>query len=139
MIKREKIENILGGLTYFSMLVPMFCLSDNGHDCMYDECIKIWANDNFGLCIEKTINDLCIFLAGFCWPCTLIGGSLIISKNKNAISPFFFMMILIAVSVFAALLDPAKWRFVIASLFPAGLFITCAIFDSKNQTSLKRK
>lgn len=91
--------------------------------------MMIYYHDELGCCVEKSINDLCLFLAVL-WNFAIVGGALELSKSKNSISPFIFIGVLLAVSVFAALLDPSKWKFFSASLCPAIMFTISAIYDS---------
>lgn len=66
--------------------------------------------------------------------CTLVfaivGGALVVSKDKNASSPFVFIGAMLVMSVFAALIDPSKWAFAISALLPTILFAICVAFDN---------
>lgn len=133
-LKDRKMEKVLGIATYISMFTPFLFLSNNGHKCEYDDCMMIFYDDKFGCCIQKGINDLCLLLATM-WSFAVVGGALVLSKNKSAISPFLFIGVLLAISVFAALLDPSKWHFVLASSIPTVMFTSCAIFDIKKTSN----
>lgn len=130
---RKAIEQFEVWGTIFSCFIPLLFLSDNGHNCEYDYCMKIFDGEGFGICIEKAINDFCLVLA-IMWYFVVIGGLLIRDKCKTAVSPYVFICSLIAVSVFAALLDPSKWAFVFASLIPTAFFVACDILDNKRTT-----
>lgn len=134
--KVQKTEKVLGIATCISMFIPFLFLSNNGHKCEYDDCMMIFYDDKLGCCIEKALNDLCLFIATM-WSFAVVGGALVLSKSKSAISPFLFIGVLLAISVFAALLDPSKWRFVFASSIPAVMFTSCAIYDSRIHPACK--
>ncbi len=127
---RKAIEQLVVWGTIFSCLMPLLFLSDNGHNCDCDYCMRIFDGGAFGVCIEKAINDFCFVLA-IMWYFVVIGGLLIRNKFRTAVSPYVFICSLIAVSVFTALLDPSKWAFVFASLIPTAFFVTCDILDNK--------
>ncbi len=130
--KRANIGKALGIGTVVSMYMPILFLSNNGHDCEYDDCMMIFYRDELGCCIEKSINDLCLFLA-IMWNVAIGGGALVLSKSKNAISPFVFIVVLLAISAFAALLDPSKWKFFFVSLCPAVMFTVSAAYNNTNE------
>lgn len=132
MSKKLK-ERILGILTYASLFLPIISINSH-HDCKYDDCFRIFFNGRLGICVENAINSLFGTMAVLWW-FIIMGGSLVLSKNVHSLTPFVFIGLFIALAVLGALLDPAKWRFVIFLLLSAGLFSALVIFDSKNQQS----
>lgn len=130
-------EKILAILTYASLFLPIISINSH-HDCKYDDCFRIFFNGRLGICVENAIDSLFGTMAVLWW-FIIIGGSLVLSKNVHSLTPFVGIGLFIALAVLGALLDPAKWRFVIVLLLSAGLFAALVIFDSKNQQSPKRQ
>lgn len=126
-------EKILAVLTYASLFLPIISINSH-HDCKYDDCFRIFFNGRLGICVEDAIDSLFSTMAVLWW-FVITGGSLVISKNIHSSTPFVVIGLFIALAVFGALLDPAKWRFVIFLLLSAGLFAVSVIFDTKNQQS----
>lgn len=131
--KKQIIEKVFGIGTLVSMFIPICFLPNNGHNCEINDCMMIFYHDKLGCCVEKSINDLCLYLAVL-WNFAILGGALVLSKSKSSVSPFVFIGVLLAVSVFAALLDPSKWKFFFASLCPAIMFTISAIYDGTKKT-----
>lgn len=98
---------------------------------MYDECFRIFYRGNLGICVQGAIDTLFYALA-LLWFCTIYGSAILLSKNKNAISPVVFMGLLMVLAVFGAFIHPAKWTFVIALLPSFILFIICIAIDKKD-------
>lgn len=114
-IRKQKIGNVLVKCLFLSFFVIFFCLKHNGHNCEYDDrCMRIWYRGELGICVEKAIDDLCAVLPVI-WYMAIIGiaveKSAIARNNGNEFSMFRFLFLaaILAVSVFAALLDPSKW------------------------------
>lgn len=127
--KRRIIEKIISTITVFSTFLPTLLLSNNGHTCEYDNCMQIYYHGHLGICVLNAINDLCTVLSAL-WFFAIYGGALVVSKVKNAASPFVFIGAMLVISVFAALIDPSKWAFAISALLPTILFAICAAFDN---------
>lgn len=143
-VRKEKIANVLVGCLYLSFLaVVIFGCKDNGHKCEYDECMRIWYRGNLGICVEKAINDLCSFLSCI-WMMAVIGAAVVMNaigrNNRNDIptSIFLFLAAILAVSVFAALLDPSKWGMFFAMLGSAVIFTAIVALDNSDRNSGKR-
>lgn len=124
-------EKILAILTYASLFLPTISINSH-HDCKYDDCFRIFFNGRLGICVEDAIDSLFVSIAVLWW-FIIIGGSLVLSKNIHSSTPFVVIGLFIALAVLGALLDPAKWRFVIFLLLSAGLFAASVICDTKNQ------
>ena len=127
--KRRIIEKIIGAITFFSTFFPLLLLSNNGHTCEYDNCMQIFYHGHLGICVLNAINDLCSGLSVL-WFIAIVGGALVVSKDKNASSPFVFIGAMLVMSVFAALIDPSKWALAISALLPTILFAICVAFDN---------
>ena len=121
-----------GQLLYFaSIALPCFCFNSH-HDCHYDKCMHIYDNEDRGMCIYDAIDTLCMAIIIGMY-ISIIGGILILSKDKNAISPFVVIVLFFALALFVAIVDPAKWLFCI-SLLPMLIgFIIAATIDSRNK------
>lgn len=59
-------------------------------------------------------------------------------RNDISISVFLFLAAILAVSVFAALLDPSKWGLFFAMLGSAVIFIAIVALDDSDRNSGKR-
>lgn len=142
-VRKEKIANVLAGSLFLSFFVMFFCLKHNGHECEYDECMRIWYRGNLGICVEKAIDDLCSYLPCI-WYMAVIGSAVVmnaIGRNKRndiSMSVFLFLAAILAVSVFAALLDPSKWGLFFAMLGSAVIFIAIVALDDSDRNSGKR-
>lgn len=128
---KAKIENILGIATFISLFLPIICLKRH-HNCMHDECLYIFYNGKLGMCIEDAIDDMFLIIA-ILWWFVVFGSAMILKNRKNALSPVVIIGLLIGQAAFGAFIDPAKWRFVIALLLSAALFITGVFIDVKKQ------
>ena len=127
---KKHIENILAIICFASMCLPIIFLNKH-HDCRYDdECLKIWHDGYLGICVEKAIDNICVAIAVMWW-FIIYGSSLVLNKEKNALSPFVIIGLVFALAFFLAFVDPSKWKFVIALFVSMALFITCVFFDSK--------
>lgn len=128
-MNKKQVEKTLGITTFICLLLPFFAFESH-HDCMYDECYKIFYNDRFGMCIEATIDEICKTIC-VAWFFVFIWSALVFSNDKNAISPFVVIGILIAFSFLMAFIDPAKWCFAL-SLLPSVVLFAIAIVVDKN-------
>lgn len=138
-MKKSFLTKILVIILFFcSMVLPMLTLKSH-HNCHYDECMCVFYNDKVGVCVEKAIDTACLAIA-IIWFFLVHGVLLICSKNRNAISPFIIMELIIAFVVFLAFIDPAKWIFVISLLLSFSVLkIAAYIDDKKAKTELKEK
>lgn len=137
-MKKSFLTKILAIVLFCSMILPMLALNSH-HDCHYDECMYIFYNDKVGVCVENAIDTACFAIAVGIW-FLVYGGLFICSKNKNAISPFIIIGLVIAFVVFLAFIDPAKWIFVISLLPSFSVMIIAAYIDGKKaKTELKEK
>ncbi len=128
---KERTEKVLAWCTFASLFLPMLCYHNNGHDCMWDECMKIFYEGDLGCCVLRFTNDACMVLA-VAWFFVIEGGAIIVSRSRaGSLSVFVFIAVLLAFSVFLAMLDPSKWLFAIASLVPAGMFTVCVWLDGR--------
>lgn len=127
--KRRMKEKIIGASTFFSTFLPLLLVSNNGHTCEYDNCMQIFYHGHLGICVLNAINDLCYGLSVL-WFFAIVGGALVVSKDKNASSPFVFIGAMLVMSIFAALIDPSKWAFAISAFVPTILFAICVVFDN---------
>lgn len=100
------------------------------HDCRYNECFKIFYEGRLGICVEKAIDNACMAIAVLMY-FIIYGSALVLSKNKNAFSPFVVMAMVFALVVFIAFIDPSKWKFVIAISIPMVILIGATIYDNK--------
>lgn len=138
--KKEYTEKILAGILFATMFLPLIALSNckSHHNCYYDECMRVFNNDKFGVCVEKGIDDICFTIA-ILWNIIMIGSSMVFQIDKNAISPFVVMALFIAMSIGLSLIDPAKWMFVFSLLPSFVLYIIGVAIDSKNQKEKAKK
>lgn len=127
-ITREKIENVYGGVIFISFIPPMILLNQH-HNCYAsDECHHIMHNGEMGICVENAIDDMFLFLVIF-WYMVAVGSAIVLSKFKNAISPFVLIGCLAVLAIWGAFVDPAKWGCVIALLISICLFVVVCIVD----------
>lgn len=129
-MKKIRWENIIGKICFASMFFPLMIGANctHHHNCRYDECMRIFSNDHLGVCVEKAMDDLCLVISVSVF-FVVIGSSLVWSKIKNAVSPIVVMGLIVAISVFMARIDPAKWAVVFSLLLPFGLIIFCNYMD----------
>lgn len=126
--KQQKlISNILGTLTFISCFLPCITFKSH-HDCTYDDCYRVFYHGNVGLCVEYAIDKMFHVIVVLWW-FAIMGGALILSKSKNAVSPFVFMSTLILFAVFGAVIDPAKWICTMSFIVSFILFIISSVFD----------
>lgn len=130
MKKKDKLVNILGAAVILSLLLPVIGLRFH-HDCRYDECFRIFYKGRLGICVENAVDKMFRFLAVL-WYCVIMGSALVLSKNRDATSPWIIIGVIIALAVFGAFIDPAKWLFVIALLPSLTLFMALVAVDSRN-------
>lgn len=130
----EKVERIIGIAVYASMFIPIIALGEQ-HDChsYYDECIRIFSIEDGrrGVCVREVIDNVCAGIAVI-WFFVIIGGLLVLSKMKNAISPFVVALLVIIVAIVLACMDPSKWGFVLSLILSFILFAIAAYYDRKN-------
>lgn len=137
-MKKNFPMKILAIILFCSMILPMLALKSH-HDCHYDDCMRVSYNDKVGVCVENAIDTACFVIAVGIW-FLVYGGSLICSKNKNAISPFIIMGLVITFAIFLAFIDPAKWMFAISLLPSFSIMIIVAYIDrKKSNIALKEK
>ena len=124
----KTITNIIGYTTYFSMFIPMVVLGvfQKHHDCQYDKCLIINTEGRFGSCIESTIDNICVGIAVM-WFLIIMGSTDILSKCKNAISPFIVAALVITMAIVLACIDPSKWEFAL-SLTPSFILLIIATY-----------
>lgn len=132
---KERTEKIAAWCTFASLFLPILCYRNNGHNCMWDECMKIFYEGDLGCCVLKFANDACMVLA-VAWWFAIVEGAIIVTHSKTVpLSVFVFIAVLLACGVFLAMLDPSKWLFAIASLVPAVQFTVCVWFDDRKKRS----
>ena len=132
-MKNKKIswKNFAGYCCFASIFFPIIVAANciHHHNCEYaDECMRIFSNDHLGVCVEKAMDDLCLVISVSVF-FVVIGSSLVWPKIKNAVSPIVVMGLIVAISVFMARIDPAKWAVVFSLLLPFGLIIFCNYMD----------
>lgn len=127
--QRKLISKILGTLTLISCFIPCVTFKSH-HDCTYDDCYRVFYHGNVGLCIEYAIDKMFLVIISL-WYFAIIGGALILRKNKNSVSPFVFMGSLILLAVFGSLIDPAKWTCTVSLIVSFVLFIMSSVVDDK--------
>jgi hypothetical protein len=130
-MKREQLIKALGISCFLSLFLPYTTLSIR-HNCTYDKCLLIYRAGDIGECVEKSIDNLYLIIS-ILWFITIMGGAMILQKNKNAISPFVFMVALIGASAYGASMDPSKWSFVISLLPSFVIVIILAAIDNRNR------
>lgn len=130
-MKEERLVKVLGIIGFISLLLP-FAMLKSHHNCNYDKCLRIFAEGNLGVCVKKAINDLCLAVS-ILWFIAVMGGSMILEKCKNSVSPFVFMVSLIALATFAAFMDPSKWTFAISLLPSFAIIIILCVIDKRNK------
>lgn len=137
LVKKRIIEKVLAGAVFISMFLPIFGIKHH-HECEYDECLKVFVDYKFGECVESTIEDMVLIIA-VVWYVAIYGGGMILNKDRNAVSPFVFAALLIAQSIFCAIIDPAQWRFVVALLLSFATFTAAYSIANKMDKIDKNK
>lgn len=129
MKSKDCLGITLAIILFISLYLPIFAVNKH-HDCLYDDCMKIFVDGKLGICVEKTIDNMCGVIGVGMW-FSIVGGLMVISKNRNAISPYIITLLLIVFAVILAFLDPSKWLFV-ASLLPSFIFmVVIVVMDDK--------
>jgi hypothetical protein len=126
---KYNLQNLFGIAFFAFMALPIIAFNSH-HDCHYDECFRIYYNDRVGGCVEKAIDDLYSVIIVVWW-FSIYGAMIVWSKQKNAVSPFVIIGILIGLAVFGAFIAPAKWTFVIALLPSLAILVTAVVIDNK--------
>jgi Ca2+/Na+ antiporter len=90
------------------------------------------------MCVEKAINELCATMAVL-WVFVLFISAIAINNNKDIISPYVFMLMMLVLAFFIAFIDPSKWSFAFALLTTIALFITSIIYDNKTCDNTKER
>lgn len=137
---KKNTEKILSGILLATIFLPLIALSNckSHHNCYYDECMRVFNNGKYGICVEKGIDDICLTIAILWYP-IILGSCMVFQIDKNAISPFVVMALFIAMSIGLSLVDPAKWMFVFSLLPSFVLYIIVVAIDSKNQKEKAKK
>lgn len=136
-MKLDKVIGTLGIVFFFSMWLSCLFI-EHHHDCHEDECLRIWYEGRLGICVERAIDNMCNAIS-FLLPFVVCGGALVLSKNRNASSPFVVMAIVLALAVCIALIDPSKWKFVIAISVPMLILVGASIYDRITSNKNKDK
>jgi hypothetical protein len=118
-----------------SFFLPVLFLRSNGHNCEWRDCMKICYKGDLGCCVMKATDDACSLL-GASWFFVIFIGAAVWekAKNKDAMSPFVFMALLLACDVFMACLDASKWPFVYATAVSAVLFVAWVRIERMDET-----
>ncbi|MBE6298976.1 MAG: hypothetical protein E7083_01415 [Bacteroidales bacterium] len=128
---RKTITKIIGYTIFFSLFIPFVALKKH-HDCHYDECMIIYTEGRCGLCIESMIDSICKGIV-ILWFFVIMGGAMILNKNRNTISPYIVALLVIIMAIILACMDPSKCEFAL-SLFPSFILLIIASYiDSKNK------
>ena len=127
---KKSTEKILATLTFCSTFLPLFGLHVD-HECMYDECYRIFYDGSLGVCVQSAIDKLCIFLAVF-WFAAVMGSAVYISnsKKKNVVSPLLFLFLCVALAFGITLIDPSKWG-LLMSLFSSYIIFCISVIIDK--------
>lgn len=129
-MRKDKLLKVLAIALFISLLFPMFTIKSN-HYCDYnEECLCIYYNGKVGDCVQTSIDGLYTGIM-LIWYFAIIGGAVILNKQKNAISPFVIMGLLFGLAIWGTCIDPAKWKFVIALLPSLIIFVTAVAIDRK--------
>lgn len=134
MKKRSTPFLAIGFLIVVSL--PIFAIKSH-HNCMYDECYCIYYDGGFGVCVENAINNIYKSIAVLWYPVIMIS-CMVLSKYKTALSPFVVIVMLIALSIWGAFIDPAKWMFVVSLLPSTILLIVASIIDNHKTEKTKK-
>lgn len=129
-MKKIRWENIIGKICIASMFFPLMIGANctHHHNCRYDECMYIFSNDHLGVCVEKAMDDLCsVIIFSVCF--VVMGSMFVWYHDRHSASPIVVMGLIVAISVFMARIDPAKWAVVFSLLLPFGLIIFCNYMD----------
>lgn len=125
----------LAALIYATTIMPIFFLKKN-HHCEWDDCLKIFADGELGICVQKAIDDLSIFFVVL-WFWAVLGSSYVLARNRKDFSPFLFLIFIIAIAFLVSLVDPSKLSFSL-SLLPSFLLLALtAYLDAKELDKAK--
>lgn len=130
-MKGRRIEKMISILFFSSLFLPIIVYFNcKHHDCLNNDCMKIFYRGKLGMCVENAIDTIYLAMAVGVW--FIAYGSVIVwSKQKNAISPFVVMALVELLAVYLAFVDPSKWLFAISMLIPFVIAIIASIDNKK--------
>ena len=134
---RKTIEKILGYALFISIFLPIIELDGRHHDCHYDECMRIYTEGRYGLCIES-MNDSISNGIVILWFFVIMGGAMILNKNRNTISPYIVALLVIIMAIVLACMDPSKCKFAL-SLIPSFILLIIATYIDNKNKDLRKK
>ncbi len=130
-MKGKQIDKIISILFLLSLFLPIIAYSNcEHHDCMNDECMRIFYRGKLGICLESAIDTMCMAMAVGVW-FIAYGSAFIWSKQKNAVSPFVIMALIEILAVYLAFMDPSKWLFAVSMLIPFVIVTIAEAIDYK--------
>lgn len=137
-MKGRRIDKMISILFLSSLFLPIIAYSFcNHHDCMNDECMRIFYRGKLGICVESAIDTMCLAMAVGVWFITY-GSAIVWSKQKNAVSPLVVMALIELFAVYLAFVDPSKWLFAISMLIPFVIVTIARSIDDKREMEEKK-
>ena len=132
-MKTRRIDKMISILFLSSLFLPIIAYSNcEFHDCMNDECMRIFYRGKLGICVESAIDTMCLAMAVGVW-FIAYGSAIVWSKQKNAVSPFVIMALIELFAVYLAFVDPSKWLFAISMLIPFVIVAIAERIDNKRE------
>lgn len=132
-MKASRIDKMISILFLSSLFLPIIAYSNcEHHDCMNDECMRIFYRGKVGICVESAIDTMCLAMAVGVW-FIAYGSAIVWSKQKNAVSPFVIMALIELFAVYLAFVDPSKWLFAISMLIPFVIVAIAERIDNKRE------
>lgn len=129
----SRIDKMIAILFFLSLFLPIIAYSNSKHhDCLNDECMRIFYRGKLGMCVEHSIDTICLTMAVGVW-FIAYGSALVWSKQKNAVSPFVIMALIELLAVYLAFVDPSKWLFAASMLIPFIIVTIARSIDDKKK------
>lgn len=137
-MKTRRIDKMISILFLSSLFLPIIVYSNcEHHDCMNDECMRIFYRGKLGICVENAIDTMCLTMTIEVW-FIAYGSTIVWSKQKNTVSPFVIMALIELLAVYLAFVDPSKWLFAISMLIPFVIVTIARSIDNKREMEEKK-
>lgn len=137
-MKTRRIDNMISILFLLSLFLPIIAYFNcKHHDCINDECMRIFYRGKLGICVENAIDTTCLTMAIGVW-FIAYGSAIVWSKQKNTVSPIVIMALIELLAVYLAFVDPSKWLFAISMLIPFVIITIARSIDNRRVMEEKK-
>lgn len=136
-MKTRLVDKMISILFLSSLFLPIIAYCEH-HDCMNDECMRIFYRGKLGICVESAIDTICLAMAVGVWFISY-GSAIVWSKQKNAVSPFVIMALIELLAVYLAFVDHSKWLFATSMLIPFVIVTIAGSIENKRKMAKKNE